>query len=450
MNRKTLLATQISALSLLAAAQLSTAEPVSVHATLETRPHFDDAPGIFTDVDDPAIWIHPGNPADSLIAGALKEGGMDVYTLDGKLLQHVPAQPAPPCTSDEDDCDNSPGRLNNAEVVYNFALQGKPTDLVVASDRGLDSVAVFALRPNSEGQYLLSNVTAPGATPIFSANQQEINEGYTAYGLATYQHQGKTMALVSQNSTTRVALLELSEGKAGTVGYTHLANLDFPHEFPAGDGTWAPCAGDDVDRPQFEGMVADIDHNALYLAQENVGIWRIALDAPQDKAQWQLFARAAEFGVPYERTWDEAEDEYACNLQFDQDPGLGDEHLRVDLEGLTIYDAGKGAGYLLVSSQGDNTVAVYDRGSKNRYLGSFRVDDGAVDGVNETDGMMVTNVALGDAFPSGLLVMHDGNNQPQVYNEKGEEREGSNFKFVDWADIAKPLNLPLETGNRAR
>lgn len=450
MIQRTPLAARISAITLLAAAQMAVAEPVSVTAALETRPHFDDAPGNFTDVDDPAIWIHPEQPAASLVAGTLKEGGLDLYTLDGKLVQHLPARPAPACTDAGASCDNSPGRLNNAEVVYGYPVKGAVTDLVVATDRGLDTLAIFALRPNGQGQHLLTDITAGGVTPIFSANQQEINAGYTAYGLATYSHNGKTMALVSQNSTTRVALLELQPGDAGTVGYKVEANLDFPHEFAAGSGRWSPCTDDDVDRPQFEGMVADPAHNALYLAQENVGIWRIALDNPQDREQWQLFARAAEFGVPYEREWDESEEEYACTLLFDRDPGLGDDHLRVDVEGLTIYDAGEGKGYLLVSSQGDNTVAVYDRQHDNRYLGSFRVDDGDVDGVNETDGMMVSNVALGETFPNGVLVMHDGNNQPRVYNENGEEREGSNFKFVDWADIASPLKLPLDTGNRAR
>jgi 3-phytase len=450
MKQPARLSPPIPALILLATAHWAAAGPVSVTAALETRPHFDDTYGNFTDVDDPAIWIHPQDPGASLVAGTLKYGGLDLYTLDGKLLQHVPARLAPGCGNEPADCDNASGRLNNAEIVYGYSVQGKDTDLVVASDRGLDSLAIFALRPNSDGQYLLSDITAAGAKPIFSASQQEVNAGYTAYGLATYTYQGKTMALVSQNSTTRVALLELLEEPAGSVGYHLRDYLDFPHDFAAGDGRWAPCSDDDADRPQFEGMVADTAHNALYLAQEDVGIWRIALNAPQAREQWQLIARAAEFGVPFQRSWDEAESEYSCTLLFDQSPGLGDEHLREDLEGLTLYDAGDGKGYLLVSSQGDNTVAVYDRSGENAYLGSFRVDDGVVDGVNETDGMMVTNIALGKAFPSGLLVMHDGNNQPRVYDDAGAERESTNFKFVDWEEIAKSLDLPLDTENRAR
>lgn len=444
------LATPLCALTLLASAQVLSAAPASVKATLETRPHFDEAAGNFTDVDDPAIWVHPSRPGSSLVAGTLKEGGLDLYTLEGKLRQHLPPRPAPSCANADSPCDNVAGRLNNAEIVYAFPLQGKPTDLVVASDRGFDSLAVFALGADDSGQYRLEDITDTTARPIFSADQAAVNAGYTAYGLATYGDQGSTMALVSQNSTTRVALLELKEGANGSVGFTHRAYLDFPHEFATGESRWTPCSDDDIDRPQFEGMVADPAHNALYLAQEDVGIWRIAMDAPQDREQWQLFARAAEFGVPYDRQWDENAGEYNCTLLTEENPGLGDPHLHADLEGLTLYDAGDGNGYLLISSQGDNSVAVYERGAGNRYLGSFRVEDGSVDGVQETDGMMVTNVALGEAFPAGLLVMHDGDDQPTAQEGSGGPREATNFKFIDWASISKALNLPMDTGNRVR
>lgn len=447
MRMKHILATSL----LLAVPLASRAELVSVQATLETRGHFDDRAGNFTDVDDPAIWLHPSDSGQSLVATALKEGGLDLYTLDGQLLQHLPAQPAPACSEGQNDCENNaPGRLNNVEVMYDFDLGGKPTDLVVASDRGLDTLAVFALHA-ADGQWLLRDVTAAGVQPIFSRDQDEINEAYTAYGLATYRQGEYTLALVSRNSTTRVAVLELADNGAGQVTYATKAMLDFPHEFDTDNGdTWTPCTDDDRDRPQFEGMVADPAHNALYLGQENVGIWRIALDAPADRSRWTLFARAKEFGVPYQREWDEQEQEYACTLQWQGDPGLGDAHLSVDIEGLTIYDAGDGHGYLLVSSQGDNTVAVYDREQDNAYLGSFRVDDGPVDGVNETDGMMVINAALGERFPQGLLVMQDGQNTPPVYDADGQPREGSNFKFVDWQSIASQLELTVDTTNRAR
>src|SRR5262245_49111695 len=43
------------------------------------------------DPDDPAIWINKSDPAKSLVLGTMKvaapEGGLAVFTLDGKLQQ---------------------------------------------------------------------------------------------------------------------------------------------------------------------------------------------------------------------------------------------------------------------------------------------------------------------------------------------------------------------------
>ena len=39
--------------------------------------------------DDPAIWVHPGDPARSLILGTDKKDGLNVYDLDGRLLNVV-------------------------------------------------------------------------------------------------------------------------------------------------------------------------------------------------------------------------------------------------------------------------------------------------------------------------------------------------------------------------
>ena len=105
--------------------------------------------------------------------------------------------------------------------------------------------------------------------------------------------------------------------------------------------------------------------------------------------------------------------------------------LVADVEGMSIYH-GDDASFLVVSSQGDNSFAVYDL--KDRaYLGSFHVGPGeTVDGVNETDGLDVTAVPL-PGFPKGLLVVQDGYNQLP--------REAQNFKLVSWSEVAKALGL---------
>src|SRR5262249_18029341 len=39
--------------------------------------------------DDPAIWVHPGDPTRSLILGTDKKGGLNVFDLEGRRLQIV-------------------------------------------------------------------------------------------------------------------------------------------------------------------------------------------------------------------------------------------------------------------------------------------------------------------------------------------------------------------------
>jgi Ca2+-binding RTX toxin-like protein len=117
------------------------------------------------------------------------------------------------------------------------------------------------------------------------------------------------------------------------------------------------------------------------------------------------------------------------------------------VEGLTIYYAADGKGYLLASSQGDSTYAVFTRAGNNDYLGNFAIGaSGGVDSVEESDGADVINVPLGTQFPSGLLVVQDGSNDPAVVvNDDGEiANVSSNFKFVPWQNVANAFPNPLE------
>jgi 3-phytase len=153
---------------------------------------------------------------------------------------------------------------------------------------------------------------------------------------------------------------------------------------------------------QLEGCVADDELARLYVGEEDLGIWR--LDAEPD-----------------------ADDE--AILIHD----LMDSHLTADVEGLTIYYAADGAGYLIASSQGSSTYVIFERGGENAYLTSFRIVEGSVDAAVESDGIEVTNLALGPMWPNGLFIAHDDHNE-------GFTR---NFKLVDWGDLAAAADVEL-------
>ncbi|MFF4084102.1 phytase [Streptomyces sp. NPDC001777] len=416
-----------AALALVAGAP-ATPQPVSVTASVETPAVHDDEAGGNANADDPAVWVDPDRPGRSLVIGTLKEAGLDVYGLDGRRLQHIAAPPAP-------GEDAAPGRFNNVDIVYGFELGGRKTDLALVSDRGRDRIRAFAIDPAAvaAGRPPLRDVTAPDVRPVFAASEAEVDEQRTAYGLAAFSDGDDAYVVASQREETRLRLLEL-EDRGGRVGYRTEDTLDLPASFTLPDGAgWRPCA-DPGERPQVEGMAVDQEEHVLYMAQEAVGLWRVDLDDEEFDTP-KMIDRVREYGTPW--TYDAEEEE--CVLDTAHDPGFGGKNLSADAEGVTVYHAADGAGYVLASSQGDNTFAVYGRKGGNDHVGSFTLDDGpAVDGVQHSDGSTVVNVPLGRSFPRGLLVTHDGEATPA---DGG--REATNFKLTPWNTVASAFPEPL-------
>ena len=83
------------------------------------------------DPDDPAIWVHPTDPARSLIVGTNKvatpKGALVVFDLDGKIRQTVAGLDRP----------------NNVDVEYGLRLKGGAVDIAVATERLKGQLRVF-------------------------------------------------------------------------------------------------------------------------------------------------------------------------------------------------------------------------------------------------------------------------------------------------------------------
>ncbi|MEU6823420.1 phytase [Streptomyces atriruber] len=408
-----------------ASATAVAADPLpGVAPRAETPVLHDDDAGGNADADDPAIWRNTADPARSLVIATAKEGGLRAYDLDARPVQSVAAPPA-------DGPDDAPGRFNNVDLVSGLRLASGRADLAVTSDRGHDRLRFYRIdRDRSGGP--LTDVTDPAAPPVFSADQAEINEQRTAYGLATWQDKasGRSYALVSRRERTSVALLELIPGRDGKVTYRKIRTLDLPSSFRLPNGTsWRPCA-EPGELPQVEGMVVDPDNGTLYAGQEDVGIWRLRADLT---GKPELVDKVREYGVP--GVYDEETEECTPGA----DPGFGGKRIAADVEGLTLVHEDDGDGHLLASSQGDNTFAAYDRelSDHNEYEGGFRVTPagGALDGSEECDGAAALNEPLGPKYPHGLLVVQDGHDAP------GDgDRPSTNFKFVDLGKVMKTLD----------
>jgi myo-inositol-hexaphosphate 3-phosphohydrolase len=391
--------TEVGSVALTEAIDISEPELLSeipiVHAALETQPIWDTEDELptdarFGDADDPAIWLHPTDPNLSIVVAALKEGGLDVYDLDGALLQELQPDGV---------------RYNNVDIIYGFLLGDQESDLIVATDRYGDRLAIFRVDPHTRQ---LTDVTDPNNPMLFTPEGQESDGETTAYGIALYRspQSGKFYAFANRRDTGELAQWELLDNGQGQTAIRRVRDLSLP----------IPEGGEPEDA-QTEGMVVDEEMGVLYVGQEDVGVWQFDAE-PDGSSEGALIHAVRPQG----------------------------EILEPDVEGLTIYYGPDGRGYLLVSSQGDNTFAVFDREGDHAYLGSFQIGAmGEVDGVQESDGAMVLNVALGDLFPNGLLVVQDGFNLPAFMVEDDGELENvvTNFKYVDWAEVANAFDPPL-------
>ena len=80
---------------------------------------------------------------------------------------------------------------------------------------------------------------------------------------------------------------------------------------------------------------------------------------------------------------------------------------------------------------------VHHRAPPHAYRGTFRVGEAAaVDGVEDTDGLLVVSAPLDPRYPMGLLVVQDRANLAPDGAEANQ-----NFKLVSWRDVLAALNL---------
>jgi 3-phytase len=302
------------------------------------------------DADDPAIWIHPDDPASSTIIGTDKLGGLAVYDLEGNEIQYL-----------------ADGDLNNVDIRDGFRLGGESVTLVTAADSTTHRLAIYRVDPSTRE---LVDVAA-----------RQIELGISAYGSCMYQSANTAQFYVFVNSEKetgdpggRVEQWELFEAASGKV------DARLVRRFAVGS--------------QTEGCVADDELGDLYIGEEAEGIWKYRAEPNADTERERVDSTG---------------------------PG---GHLEAEVEGLAIASGPDRSGYLVASSQGNSSFAVYRHGGDNEYVKAFAIkgaDD--IDPVEETDGIEVTTRDLGEAFPDGLLVAHDGS----------DDGGRTNFKLVPLA-----------------
>ena len=336
--------------ALLLAGCATTSTPVAVEAPMVAATAETDPVDTAADAaDDPAIWRNAVDPAKSLVIGTDKKAGIHVYSLAGKRLSFTPA-----------------ARLNNVDLRDLGAKSGGRV-IAAASDRAdvaTAHVSLFTLDTEA------AKLVPLGRFPVGAGE---------AYGMCLWTR---------ASDHALFGFVVLKDGRIDQVA------IDLSGASPKVTTVRSMKLG-----TQSEGCLVDDRTGQLYVAEEDVGLWRFDAD-PSAPVTATSIAK------------------------------VDGKTLVADAEGLALAPSGRNGGYLVVSSQGDNAYTLY-RLPGVTYAGRFRIGSGAIDGTSDTDGIDLILGDFGPAYPRGLLVAQDGDNAPATQN----------FKYVSWDAVRKALRL---------
>ena len=308
------------------------------------------------DPDDPAIWVHPSDPARSLIIGTNKvkapAGALVVFGLDGKARQTVAGLDRP----------------NNVDVEYGLALGTGRADIAVAAERLQGRLRVYRV---TEGG--IEDIASAGNTRVFAGRA---DEAAAPMGIALYRRpaDGAVFAVVAPKAGPRSGYLgqyRLEDDGSGRVKTT------FVRYFGSFSG-----AG------EIEAVAVDDETGYIYYADEGDGIHKYHADPAHPDAAREL----AHFGR---------------------------DGFRADREGIAIYTQPGGKGFIVCTDQlpGSSEYRFYAReGEPGRPHDHNRVLKVVRGGADATDGLEIVARPLGPNFPAGLMVaMNSGGRNFLLY-----------------------------------
>ncbi|NQV70570.1 MAG: phytase [Pseudohongiella sp.] len=264
------------------------------------------------------------------------------------------------------------GRTNNVDLRM-LEGNGRWSALAAASNRSNNTISLFLIDRQGTLTWLQDSEIATGLTE--------------PYGLCMFANAAGLQVFVNDtDGRYQQWLLDISSVDAREPAISAMLVREFA----------VPS--------QPEGCVADDEHQRLFVGVENEGVrWLSA----HHRASARLWAIA----------------------------DIDGDVLVADVEGMSLYHAGS-KGYLVVSGQGNNSYAFYNRLPPFDYRGSvFVVEDTStgIDGTSDTDGLDVSSSVRTPEYPQGLLVVQDGSNTGP--------REPQNFKYLSWEKIASALGL---------
>ncbi|MGH9040407.1 MAG: phytase [Acidimicrobiia bacterium] len=351
----------------------------------ETRPS--DVGG--DTMDDPAIWVDPADPTRSVVIGADHlDNSLSVYDLSGDRLQKLPLSHG-----------------NNVDLRPNFPLGGQNVPILGLAGSG--SISFYTLDPATRQ---LTNVTKGGAKIDRQALEKPGEGNFYAHGMCLYNSPvtGGFYAFVVDRYGT-IKQLELTDDGAGKVAFNEVRQIYVEPRPPDGN------------RDQTEACVADEVTKSFFLAEQDWHIWRYGAE-PTDPT-----------GT-------------ADRVMVDKEVTEGG-HFTREAEGLAVVHGPAGESYLIASSQkaymnhpeGNGAFTVYRGTAPYDFLHHVKVvTSGAADGCENTDGIDAVFANLGPAYPKGIFICQDNDNDAPVPGNM-------NFKYVRLDDMVTLADGPAPT-----
>ncbi|QJD79013.1 phytase [Spirosoma rhododendri] len=292
---------------------------------------------VLHDTDDPAVWINPGDPAKSLIVGTDKDkdGGLYVFDLNGKLQA--------------DKTVRGLQRPDNVDIEYGLMLNGKPTDIAVATERLTHKLRIYSL---------------PDMKPIDKGGlDMFVGETGTDYrdlmGISLYKNKaGVIYAIVGRkNGPTDGSYLwqyRLDDDGMGAVQATLVRKF-----------------GQYSGLKEIESIAVDDQLGYVYYSDEGKGVHQYYADPEKGNQELALFATT----------------------------GFTEDH-----EGISIYNLTDSTGYILVSDQGANKFHIFTREGTAQNPFEHALVKVVTVKAAQSDGSETISVPLNGQFQYGLFI----------------------------------------------
>ncbi len=342
-------------------------------------------------------WVHPTNPADSLIM-ATNGDGFTIIDLNGETV--FENQPVLMTGNSESISTNRAvgSWFRDLDIIYAFPIASdRLIDMVVLADSNKKALEFHLINPYAIHRGTIESMT--GWSKNHTLGSVDAADFVTAY---TSPYTGTYNIFVGDIQGKGIVHLTVFANDMGRVATEFVRRVSLP------DGELAAMEIDQI-----------------------TGTLYVAINDPEGGG-----------GI----------------YKFDAEPNpqnddglmpvvisLDDSEIISPFTDLAIYYAGDKEGYLMASNPTDASITVFDREGENDYLGSLQLGMSQMNETISSSGISVLNVNVGPAFSCGMVIVEDTVDENRADNPL-ETTTG--FRLIKWDELAfqtAPSSLQVDT-----